>query len=305
MNDVKNTNKKSTVRCGHVAIIGRANVGKSTLLNRLIGQKLSITTRKPQTTRHHLIGIKNTDSAQIIYIDTPGIQKSPKTAINRYMNREALNVIDGVDVLVFMIEAMKWTEEDKMVLQKISHVSTDVILVVNKVDKINDKKKLLPFIEDLKQSLECSHIIPMSALSIDDVESLESKITDNLPIAEKIYGDDQITNRGSRFFAAEFIREKLTQKLGDELPYQSTVTIDSFKEKKKILHIHATIWVERSGQKAIIIGKNGAILKSVGEQSRKDMETMFGQKVFLETWVKVKGKWTDDEKALRQFEYDV
>ncbi len=295
----------NSFRCGYVTIVGRPNVGKSTLLNRLIGQKLSITTRKPQTTRHHLLGIKNHPHSQALYIDTPGFQNSPKTAINRYMNREVINSIGDVDVLIFLIEALKWTDIDQLVLKRIQNKTASIILAINKIDKIANKQEILPFIEKIKQHFKFADVIPMSALSSDDIEHMESIVVKNLPVANAVYKGDQISNRNPHFFAAEFIREKLTQKLGDELPYQLAVTIDDFKEEEQLIRIQATIWVERPGQKGIVIGKNGSLLKSVGEQSRKDMEVMFDQKVHLETWVKVKGKWTDDERALKQFNFDI
>ena len=296
---------QSHTRCGHVAIVGKANVGKSTLLNKLIGQKISITTRKPQTTRHHILGIKNIDHNQIIYIDTPGIQPSPKNAINRYMNRQALNIIKEVDVLLMMVEALKWNDDDELVLKSIASSNAIVMLVVNKIDRIADKERLLPFLNNLQSIVGNIDVVPISAFSMDDVNKLESLILEKLPVSEKIYGVDEITDRNLRFFAAELIREKLMQKLGDELPYESTVVIDQFKELKKNIHIHATIWVKRASQKAIVIGKNGSILKSIGEQARLEMEQMFGQKVFLETWVKQKSNWTDDENILKQFQFDV
>lgn len=305
MTDMKFNADKSSFRCGHVAIVGRPNVGKSTLLNRLIGQKLSITTRKPQTTRHHLLGIKNNSGSQIIYIDTPGIQQAPKFAINRYMNREIYNSIEDVDVIVLLIEAMKWTESEQFLLEKLERTQSTLIIGINKIDKITDKKLLLPFIEDLKQRYNFKTILPLSALSIEDIKHIESVVIEHLPNADAIYDNDQITTRNARFFAAEFIREKLTQKLGEELPYQLTVTIEKFKETERFIELNAIIWVERPGQKGIVIGKNGSILKSVGEQARKDIEQLLGQKVHLETWVKVKGKWTDDEKALKQFDFDL
>lgn len=301
---MSNNNVQSN-RCGHVAIIGKPNVGKSTLLNRLIGQKISITTRKPQTTRHHILGITNIAEHQIIYIDTPGIQSSPKKAMNRYMNRQALNVIDEVDLLIVMVEALNWTANDDVVMQSLKHSSVERMLIINKVDRVTDKTQLLPFIDQIKDKFQDDEIMSISALSANDVERLQTNIIQYLPFADRLYDSEQITNRSSRFLSAELIREKLIQKLGDELPYESTVTIDSFKQSKNIVHIHATIWVERRGQKAIVIGKNGSVLKSIGEQARGDIESLLGQKVFLETWVKHKGKWTDDETALKRLEYDI
>ena len=238
---MNNTDKISQHRCGHVAIVSKPNVGKSTLLNRLIGQKISITARKPQTTRHHILGINNIGNNQIIYIDSPGIQTTPKNAINRYMNRQAINLIDTADLLMIMIEALKWTDNDELVLNSIKDSNTNKILLINKIDRITDKQQLLPFIDQLKPKFKNMEIIPMSTLLDDDVNDLQNRIIHYLPVSEKLYDSDQITNRSSRFLAAELIREKIIQKLGDELPYESTVTIDSFKQIETILHIHATV----------------------------------------------------------------
>lgn len=292
-------------RCGYVAIAGRSNVGKSTLLNMLVGQKISITSRKPQTTRHHLLGISNKPAAQILYLDTPGIQTSPKGAINRHMNREALNALADADVVIFMIDAMGWTEMDEAVFEHVSKLpGTNTFLVINKTDRIKDKRDLIPLIQKISSKQDFAEIIPMSARIQSDVKRLEQIIIRYLPESLPEYPDDQITNRSSRFLAAEFIREKLMQHLGDELPYKLAVTIDKFVQTVRCIKIHATIWVEQPGQKKIIIGKNGTMLKLVGEQARKDMEKLFDQKIYLKTWVKIKHKWTNDEQALKLFIYD-
>jgi GTP-binding protein Era len=291
-------------RCGYVTITGRPNVGKSSLLNRVLGQKISITSRKPQTTRWHLLGIKSDQESQIIYVDTPGLQKSSKNAITRHMNREVTNSIAYVDVLIFMIDIMIWNELDEYVLDQISNKSIPVVLVLNKVDKIKDKQALLPFMDEISSKMAFAEVIPISATKGNNIEQLECTIRNLLPVAPPLFPDDQLTDRNERFFAAEFIREKLTQKLGGEVPYRISVTIEQFKHKGKVLHINATIWVERRGQKIIVIGEKGKILKSVGEQARKDMEAMFGSKVYLQTWVKVKKKWADNEQALKQLGYE-
>ena len=291
-------------RCGYVTITGRPNVGKSTLLNRILGQKISITSRKPQTTRWHLLGIKTDDKSQVIYVDTPGLQKSPQRAINRYMNREAVNSIAHVDVLIFMIEIMVWNELDSYVLDLICNKSVPVILVLNKADKLKDKRAMLPFIDEISSRMSFAGVFPVSATKGDNVDELQETIKTLLPIAPPVFPENQLTDRNERFFAAEFIREKLTGKLGDEIPYRLAVTIDQFRHRDKVLHIYATIWVERQGQKKIVIGENGKILKSVGEQARKDMESMFGCKVFLQTWVRIKRRWDDNEQALKQFGYE-
>ena len=290
-------------RCGYVTILGRPNVGKSTLLNQILGQKISITSRKPQTTRLQLLGIKSYNNTQVIYVDTPGIQQLPTNAINRHMNREAINDIKDVDILIHMIEAMSWTDKDKHVLNLINTAEVPVILVLNKVDKIKNKQKLLPFIKKMKDQNKFKEIIPISAKTKDNISILERSIQELLPVAPQLFQDDQITNRNEQFFAAEYIREKLTRKLGDELPYHLTVTIEYFKYENELIHISALIWVSSEGQKAIVIGKNGDILKQIGEQARIDMEKLFAKKVFLQTWVKVKEKWIDNIQALKQFGY--
>jgi GTP-binding protein Era len=300
----ENTSKNNLTYCGYVTILGRPNVGKSTLLNHLIGQKLSITSRKPQTTRRHTIGVNTDKNYQIIYIDTPGMQDSPANAMNRYMNKEATNALSGIDVLIFMVEALKWTALDEHILNLIKDKTAPVILAVNKMDKVKDKKLLLPFLQDISAKMSFKEIIPVSALSIKSLMPLEKSIKALLPTGKFQYPDDQITDKSQRYFAAEFIREKLIKRLGEELPYTTTVTIDSFVEKENIIHIDAIIWVSSKGQKTIVIGQKGAGLKAIGEQARKDMERMFENKVFLRTWVKVKDKWMDNELAIKQLGFD-
>ena len=295
--------KDNVHRCGAVAIIGRPNVGKSTLLNHILGMKLSIATRKPQTTRHQLLGIKTNPDSQILFVDTPGLQKQPQQAINRYMNRAALSSLDDVDLIVIVIDAGQWHEHDELAIKAIRDKALPVLLILNKVDKIGNKEQLLDFIQQLNNKFPFQGIIPMSARVESDVMALEQEIIQLLPPGPAEFPEDQLSNRNERFFAAEFIREKLTRKLGDELPYQLTVTIDEFKDEGKCLRITATIWVQRQGQKKILIGKDGAVLKAVGMEARKDMQNMFGQKVYLSTWVKVKKNWTDDDKALKEFDY--
>lgn len=295
--------KADNYRCGYVALVGRPNVGKSTLLNHILGQKLSITSRKPQTTRHRLLGIKTTDTSQIIYVDTPGIHQKAGKAINRYMNRTASSTIDDVHAVVFIIEALKWTDEDELVLKRIKQASVPVILAVNKVDKIDDKESLLPFLQQLSEKHPFKDIIPVSALKNINVSELESLLESFLDISEPFYPDDQITDRSSRFLAAEIVREKLMRTLGQELPYNITVEIEQFKEDKGRLLINALIWVERDNQKAIVIGKKGQQLKKVGMQAREDMQKLFDSKVHLELWVKVKEGWSDDERALQSLGY--
>jgi GTPase len=291
-------------KTGYVSIVGRPNVGKSTLLNQLIEQKLSIVSRKPQTTRWNLLGIKSNPDSQIIYIDTPGLQKDPKLALNQHMNREVSNTLGHIDSILFVVEALKWNELDDNVVTLIKQSpDAKIILVLNKVDKITNKNDLLSFIDATSKRIAFEEVIPVSAKKGEGIEGLESSIIKHLPIAPALFPDDQVTDRSERFFAAEFIREKLMTRLSDELPYHLSITIDEFKEQNNIIHIHACIWVERKGQKSIVIGKDGSVLKSVGKEARIDMEEMFDKKVNLKTWVKVKKKWTDSEQALKQFGY--
>ena len=296
-------NIKEKFRCGYVALIGRPNVGKSTLMNYVLGQKVSITSHRPQTTRHRILGIKTTDEAQFVYVDTPGIHDNEKKAMNRYMNRTAGASFKDVDVIVLLVDAMRWTKEDDLVIKRLEHVKTPVVLAVNKVDLIKKKEDLLPFIEKIKGKYEFKDIIPVSAMKGDNVEGFEKTILEYLPPSEAFYDEDQITDRSSRFMAAEIIREKLTRNLTQELPYNLTVEIEKFKNDGKILDVSAVIWVERDNQKAIIIGKKGGKLKEMGTKARIDMEKLFQQKIFLELWVKVKSGWSDDERALNSLGY--
>lgn len=291
-------------RCGYVAIIGRPNVGKSTLLNTILGQKVSITSDKPQTTRSQILGIKTVESDQAIFIDTPGLHRAEKNAMNRYMNRLANAVIIDADVVLFMIEATRWTEEDEIVLQKLKSTKAPIILVINKVDKLKDKAQLLPIMEDLQKKYDFAQMIPLSATSHDNVDELLDEISEFLPEGPHLFPDDQITDKNVRFQTAEIIREKLIRGTGQEVPYCSTVEIEEFKEEEKLFRISAIIWVERDGQKVIIIGKDGERLKKIGTLARKDIQAIVNKKVFLRLWVKVKNKWTDDERALKSLGYE-
>lgn len=296
-------NTKENFRCGYIALIGRPNVGKSTLMNYVLGQKISITSHRPQTTRHRIVGIKTTDEAQFVYVDTPGIHNNEKKAMNRYMNRTAGASFKDVDVIVLLVEAFRWTDEDELVIKRLEYIKTPVVLAVNKVDLLKKKEDLLPFIEKIKSKYEFSDIIPVSAIKGDNVEGFEKTILNYLPASEAFYDEDQITDRSSRFMAAEIIREKLTRNLTQELPYNLTVEIEKFTNDGKLLDIAAVIWVERDNQKAIIIGKKGNKLKDMGTKARIDMEKLFEQKVFLQLWVKVKSGWSDDERALNSLGY--
>ncbi|MGE8502531.1 MAG: GTPase Era [Pseudomonas sp.] len=290
-------------RCGYVAIVGRPNVGKSTLLNHILGQKLAITSRKPQTTRHNMLGIKTEGEIQAVYVDTPGLHKNNDKALNRYMNRSASTALKDVDVVVFVVDRMRWTDEDQLVLEKVQHVKCPILLAVNKADRLEDKSELLPHLNWLAEQLPQAEIVPISALQGQNLDTLEKLVGERLPESEHFYPEDQITDRSSRFLAAELIREKIMRQLGAELPYQITVEIEEFKQEGRILHIHGLILVERDGQKKIIIGDKGERIKRIGQDARKDMETMFDSKVMLNLWVKVKGGWSDDERALRSLGY--
>lgn len=294
-----------TSRCGYVAIVGRPNVGKSTLLNHILGQKISITSRKPQTTRHRVMGIKTEANTQTIFVDTPGLHQSTDSekAINRYMNRAASSTITDVDVVVFVVERGKWTEQDDWVLQQVKRAACPVVLVINKVDQIKDKSTLLPYLESCAEKMAFAEIIPLSALNDSNLEPLESALTQRLPEQVHLFPEDQITDRSSRFMAAELVREKIMRQLGEEIPYAMTVEIEEFKDSGRSLHIHALILVEREGQKRIVIGSKGSRLRLIGQEARIDMEKMFERKVMLKLWVKVKSGWSDDERALRSLGY--
>lgn len=294
----------TVTKSGYVAIIGRPNVGKSTLLNCLLGEKVSITSPKPQTTRWQILGIKTLAEAQIIYIDTPGLHREEKRAMNRYMNRVASSVLLDADVIVFMIDASSWRSEDELVLKKLRETDKPVILAVNKIDLVKDKAALLPTIDKLKDKYPFTHIIPISAMDAENTQTLEAEITKLLPEGPLLFPEDQITDKNIRFQIAEIIREKLIQATEEELPYTTAVEIEQFQQEEKLTEIGAVIWVERSGQKIIIIGKKGARLKKIGIQARRDIEKLVGNKVFLRLWVKIKEHWTDDDKALKSLGYE-
>lgn len=293
-----------TTRCGYVAIVGRPNVGKSTLLNHILGQKISITSRKPQTTRNNVVGIKTEGDIQIMFVDTPGMHLGQQKAINRYMNRAANTAMKDVDVVVFVVDRFIWTEEDEAVAEKLQYASCPIILAVNKVDQVEDKESLLPHLESLSQKLKVAEIIPLSALGNVNLDRLEQLIIDRMPEGMHMYPEDQITDRSSRFMAAEIVREKITRQLGDELPYEMAVEIEEFKQEGNLLNISALILVEREGQKRILIGDKGERIKLIGTDARKDMEKLFDMKIMLKLWVKVKSGWSDDERALRSLGYN-
>jgi len=302
---MKQNKQQQEKKCGFVAFVGRPNVGKSTLLNHLLGQKLSITSRKPQTTRHRIMGIDTFDNTQLIYVDTPGIHKKEPRAINRLMNRAASSSITDVDLVVFIVEPERWTEDDELVLHHIKNSKKPVLLFVNKIDQIKEKDRLLPFLQKLSAKHSFQELIPGAALQGDQVDRLKQLIVDYMPQGDFIYPEDYYTDRSERFLAAEIIREKLIRQLGDELPYSMTVEIEQFTtDENGTLRINGLILVERSSQKSIVIGKGGSRLKKVGTDARKDMLGIFDQKIFLELWVKVKDGWADDERALRSLGFD-
>ena len=294
---------KVDVRCGYIAIVGRPNVGKSTLLNHLLGQKLCITSRKPQTTRHNLLGIKTEGTVQMIFVDTPGIHTNQERAINRVMNRSAASVISDVDVVIFVVDRFDWSDADEYVARHISNSAAPVIVALNKVDMIDDKTELLPHLEFLASKVNASALIPLSALKKTNLNELEEKIKSLIPEQPHIFPEDQITDRSERFLVAEIVREKITRQLGAEVPYQVTVEIERFRVDGKITFIDALILVERDGQKKIIIGAKGERIKKIGEQARADIESLLGCKVMLKTWVKIRSGWSDDERALRSLGY--
>ena len=290
--------------CGLIAIVGRPNVGKSTLLNQLLGQKVSITSKKPQTTRHRILGIDTEGGYQTIYVDTPGLHQEEKRAINRLMNRAATSSLGNVEMVIFVVDGTRWTSDDDHVLSKLKDQTYPVVLAINKIDLISDKEILLPHIQTLAQKMDFAAVLPISAEKGTNVEKIREMARAVLPEGEHYFPEDYITDRSSRFMASEIIREKLMRFTGEELPYSVTVEIERFKvEDDGLFHINALILVERDGQKKMVIGNKGEKIKTIGTEARIDMERLFGTRVFLELWVKVKAGWADDERALRSLGY--
>jgi GTPase len=290
-------------RCGYVAIVGRPNVGKSTLLNHLMGFKLSITSRKPQTTRHNLLGILTENNTQMIFVDTPGIHSAQTKALNRYMNKAAGTAMKDVDVIVMVVDADKWSDGDELVAERVLQQHLPVIIAVNKVDRLADKSELLPHLERLSQRFPQADILTIAALQGMNLDKLKQLIETKLPEGDYFYPDDQVTDKSQRFIAAELVREKIMRQLGEELPYEATVEIEEWRWENGILHIYALILVERDGQKRIVIGEGGQRLKKIGQQARLEMEALLDTKVMLHLWVKVKAGWSDDERALKSLGY--
>lgn len=290
--------------CGFVAIVGRPNVGKSTLLNQFLGQKISITSRKPQTTRHRIMGIHTEGPYQAIYVDTPGLHIEEKRAINRLMNRAASSSIGDVELIIFVVEGTHWTDDDDMVVGKLRDCHCPVVLAINKVDNVTDKSELLPHINFLSQQMKFLDVVPICAETGMNVDTLAGIVRKCLPESEHHFPEDYITDRSQRFMASEIIREKLMRFLGDELPYSVTVEIEQFVTNERGGYdIHGLILVEREGQKKMVIGNKGSKIKTIGIDARMDMESLFETKVHLELWVKVKSGWADDERALRSLGY--
>jgi len=299
----ENSNFQEDFRFGYVSIIGRPNVGKSTLLNQILGQKVSIVTAKPQTTRQRLAGIKTTSKGQVVYVDTPGIHHTAKRALNRYMNRVAQASFRDVDLVLFLIEAGFWSRQDEFVAKALRSVDVPVMLVLNKIDLVADKESLLTFVDEHFQDDDYDSVMMVSAKKGSGVEELEKQVLAKLPFSRPFYDEDQFTDRSERFLAAEMIREQLTLRLHQELPYALTVQIEEFKRQGKLLTIGAIIWVERDSQKQITIGKNGLVLKQVGSKARTVLEELFGEKIFLRLWVKVSRDWSDSDRLIERFGY--
>ncbi|MET0068600.1 MAG: GTPase Era [Candidatus Thiodiazotropha sp.] len=289
--------------CGYAAIVGRPNVGKSTLLNRLLGVRLAITSHKAQTTRHTILGINTLSSGQVIYVDTPGIHERSDNAMNRYLNRTAQTALADVDLLIFVVEALSWTREDEKVLRLIKQIETPAILAVNKVDRVRQKEMLLPYLSEMAERHTFVEIVPLSAKTGKNLDTLEQLVLHALPVGENFYPQDQLTDRPEKFFAAELIREQITRRYAKELPYAVSIEIERFEELSGLYRINAVIWVEKTGQKGILIGKDGRALKEVATQARKAMQQFFECKVHLELWVKVKKSWSSDEAAMVRLGY--
>jgi len=289
---------------GFIAVVGRPNVGKSTLINELIGQKLSITSHKPQTTRHRIHAIDTQTNYQMIFVDTPGIHIGNKKAINSYMNKTASSSLSEVDMILWLVEALKWTKEDERVMEHLTKIKVPIILCVNKIDNLNTKDEILPYLENLGEKFQANEVFPLSAFKKNHTNGLRKLILKHLPQQEALFESDYVTDRSQRFVVAEFIREKLMRNLSNELPYDLTVEIEKFDLDGQMYRIAARIFVEKSSQKSIVIGDKGKMLKQIGEESRVSIEGFLEKKVFLELWVKVRQGWSNDKRALASLGYD-
>jgi GTP-binding protein Era len=290
-------------KCGYVAVIGRPNVGKSTLINRIIGEKVSIVTAKPQTTRHQILAIETSKKGQILFIDTPGMHQGYKKALNKYMNKAAASAVLDVDLILLLVESLKWNKDDEQALKALEHSNTPVFLIINKADLIQNKEKLLPYANKIMQHFDFKEVFYISASKGKGTEGLENKIYQYLPESENFYANDQLTDKSTKYLVSELIREQLMLRLHQELPYSLTVEVESYKDKGAIVHIHALIWVEREIQKNMLIGKNGESLKHVGINARKEIQNLIGKKVHLKLWAKVKSAWADNDRLLQQLGY--
>ena len=288
-------------QCGYVALIGKPNTGKSTLMNALVGEKLSITAHRPQTTRHQILGIKTTETCQCIFVDTPGIHDNNSKAIHRYMNRAATSMLDDADLICVLLDITFFNQDDEKILQRVAAYE-NVLIVVNKVDQLT-REACLPLMQKISQLAPRFECVPVSALTGDNLERLEQLIVARLPVGVPHFPDDQLTDKSMRFISAEIVREKLFRALKQELPYSITVSIDHYIEEADITRISATIWVERKSQKAIVIGKKGDQLKKIGSLARADIEKLLGNRVYLQLWVKIRADWADDEQSLAAFGY--
>ncbi len=294
---------EETQRCGLVAVIGRPNVGKSTLVNALVGYRISIVSPRPQTTRHRILGVSTVPGGQIVYADTPGLHAAGKRAMNRYMNRAASGALEGVQVALLVIEAGQWREDDERAFALVRDSGLPRVLVINKVDRLKDKSQLLPFIRQVTEGRGFAEVFPVSARRGVGLDDLQRGLLRLLPEGEPLYGEDEVTDRSERFLVGELIREQLMRQLGDELPYSATVEVEQFREDGRLLRIGAVVWVEREGQKAIVIGAGGAQMRAIGQAAPIAIEKLLDRKVFLQMWCKVRENWSDDEAQLRRFGY--
>ncbi len=303
--DSKKTGLPENQHCGFIAIVGRPNVGKSTLLNHILGQKISITSRKPQTTRHRIMGVETEGDYQAIFVDTPGLHIEEKRAINRLMNRAANSSLSDVNLVFFLVDGTHWTEDDEMVLNKLRKTDFPVVLCINKVDNVQDRTDVMQHMMEVSKKMEFVDVVPISAKQGKNIDVLRKHVREHLPKATHHFPEEYVTDRSQRFMASEIIRDTLMRFTGDELPYSVTVEIERFdyNPDNDGFHINALILVERTGQKKMVIGKAGEKIKTIGREARIDMEELFGRKVYLETWVKVKSGWADDERALRSLGY--
>ncbi len=290
-------------RSGFVAVSGRPNVGKSTLVNRLVGQKVSITSRRPQTTRHRILGIRTAADSQLIYVDAPGVHHGGGGNMNQYLNRAAAGSVEGVDCVLLVISVPGWTDEDAPALALARRQTCPVVLAINKIDRLADRSKLLPFIQESSEKMAFADIIPVSARTGDNISTLEAAVMKHIPRHPAQFPADQVSDRSDRFMASELVREQVFRSFGQEIPYAVTVMIDSFRQEPRLIRIEATILVEKEGQRAILIGKDGARLKEVGRRARLEMQKLFGSKVYLGLWIKVREGWSDDARALRSLGY--